>query len=285
MGVSVFILLGCELFLVTKLLYLSVIMDNTLKEYLDQTAARINVPSFVDSDPIQFPRRFSRLEDIEIVSFLASHIAWGHRKMICNNCEKLLAWMNGEPHRWLMEGAYEELEDEQNVHRTFFASSLKYMARGLRRVYADYGTMQDCARRCNIHLAEESSWLLVQRLNEVLHHENGVGDKYCFPQDMKKTALKRVNMALRWLVRDDGIVDMGVWDVITPAQLFIPLDVHVGDTARRLGLLQMSSNDKYAVLHLTSRLREMRPQDPVFYDFALFGVGVEDKAAKKAGRA
>lgn len=260
-------------------------MDSTIKEYLDRTAERINTPAFIAADPVQFPRRFSRLEDVEIVSLLVSHIAWGHRKMICNNSEKLLAWMEGEPWRWIMERGYEELDDRQNVHRTFFASSLKHICRGLRYVYGEYGTMQGFARRLGIASATEPSWMLAENLNLVLSQENGgTTDCYCFPQDMKKTALKRINMALRWLVRDDGIVDMGVWDVLRPSQLFIPLDVHVGDTARQLGLLQVRSNDKYAVVRLTERLRAMRPDDPCIYDFALFGVGIEQSEKQKRKR-
>lgn len=257
-------------------------MDSKIKEYLDSAAERINTPAFIMADPVQFPRRFSRLEDIELAAVLVSHIAWGHRKMILGNAERLLGWMNGEPYRWLMEREYEALDDRQNVHRTFFASSLKYMSRGLRRIYSDHGSLQGFARDLGIASREEPSWVLTDSLNKVLRQENnGVADSYCFPQDMNKTALKRVNMALRWLVRKDGIVDIGVWDVITPSRLFIPLDVHVGNTARSLGLLTVKSNDKYAVLHLTRRLCQFRPDDPCYYDFALFGIGVEQAAPVK----
>ena len=105
----------------------------------------------------------------------------------------------------------------------------------------------------------------------------GNADSQCLPTKLANTALKRVNMALRWLVRDDGIVDMGVWNVIRPSQLFIPLDVHVGDTARALGLVARKANDRRTVEELTGILRQMRPEDPVIYDFALFGIGIGDK--------
>jgi uncharacterized protein (TIGR02757 family) len=101
-------------------------------------------------------------------------------------------------------------------------------------------------------------------------------DTKCYSSDLKNTALKRVNLALRWLVRNDGIVDLGVWKSLTPGQLYIPLDVHVGNTARKIGLLTRKSNDWKAVEELTDKLREYNPEDPVLYDFALFGIGIED---------
>ena len=105
----------------------------------------------------------------------------------------------------------------------------------------------------------------------------GSTNSRCLPTKLNNTALKRINMALRWLVRDDGIVDMGVWNAIKPSQLFIPLDVHVGNTARALGLITRKANDKKTVLELTDILRQMRPSDPVVYDYALFGIGIGDK--------
>ena len=117
--------------------------------------------------------------------------------------------------------------------------------------------------------------LLQQELAEA---NSGTSDSRCLPTNLSSTALKRINMALRWLVRDDGIVDMGVWNAITPSQLFVPLDVHVGDTARALGMITRRANDKKTVLQLTNVLRQMRPNDPVIYDYALFGIGIGDKA-------
>ena len=105
----------------------------------------------------------------------------------------------------------------------------------------------------------------------------GTTDSQCLPTQLRNTALKRINMALRWLVRDDGIVDMGVWTAIPKSKLFIPLDVHVGDTARSLGMVERRANDKRTVLELTAMLRRMRPDDPVIYDYALFGIGIGDK--------
>ncbi len=246
----------------------------SLKDFLDREARRINSPDFIAHDPVQFPRRFSRLQDIEIVSLLCATIAWGNRKMICSNCEKMLAIMENDPYAYVMDRAYEALPDRLNIHRTFFAANFKNMLRGLRQIYVTHDSLHDFARHHHVELDAEPAWKLVEHIQHEFFRANGCHDSRCLPTKLADTALKRVNMALRWLVRDDGIVDMGVWNVITPAQLFIPLDVHVGNTARSLRLITRRANDKRTVLELTEALRRMRPDDPVLYDYALFGVGI-----------
>ncbi len=120
------------------------------------------------------------------------------------------------------------------------------------------------------------AWKLVDLINqELAEANNGNSDSRCLPLNMKQTALKRVNMALRWLVRRDGIVDLGVWDAIDPSQLYIPLDVHVGNTARNLGIVTRKADDRRTVIELTEALRTIRPDDPAIYDFALFGIGMQ----------
>lgn len=248
---------------------------DSLKEFLDREAARINNVDFIAHDPVQFPRRFDSLRDIEIAALLSATIAWGNRKMICNNCEKMLAIMGNEPATFVDEEAFEALPDELNIHRTFFARNFKYMLRGLRRIYAKYTSLNDFASYHHIGEYEEPSWRLVELMQHEMSEANsGETDSRCLPTNLNNTALKRINMSLRWLVRDDGIVDMGVWTAIKPAQLFIPLDVHVGDTARALGMIDRRANDKKTVLELTNILRQFRPDDPVLYDYALFGIGI-----------
>lgn len=256
----------------------NVMIDPEIIELLDREAKAINNPDFIDKDPVQFPRRFDRLQDIEITSFLCSSIAWGNRKMICSNCEKILRLMDYQPYNYVMDKGYEELPD-MNIHRTFFAKDMRHFLRGLHKVYSSYESIAEFAVSKKIADEELPAWKLVEHLNHELAAANdGITNSRCFPGNLESTALKRVNMALRWLVRDDGIVDLGVWKgVITPAQLFIPLDVHVGNTARSLQLLTRKSNDKNAVIQLTSCLRQIRPDDPVLYDYALFGIGVNDK--------
>jgi uncharacterized protein (TIGR02757 family) len=248
-----------------------------LKELLDREAQRFNQPEFIDADPVQFPRRFSKLQDIEIVALLASTVAWGNRKMICNNINKMLGLMDWSPVAYLLDKGYEELPD-MNIHRTFFARDLRAFLRGLYPIYAKYGSLQEFARTQNIGASEFPSWSLAEAMNLVLAEANAgraeVNLSRCMPQNLKSTALKRLNMALRWLVRNDGIVDMGVWDVIRPSQLFIPLDVHVGDVAREFGLLTRNANDRRSVEELTATLRRFNPEDPVLYDYALFSLGL-----------
>lgn len=251
-----------------------------IKELLDREATRINHIDFIAQDPVQFPRRFDRLQDIEIVSLLSATIAWGNRKMICSNCEKMLSLMEYRPLDYVMDKGYEELP-EMNIHRTFFARNLRHFLRGLHNIYTRCGSLQEYAREKKIALSDFPSWTLVEALNETLAEANGgERDSRCLPANLDTTALKRINMALRWLVRNDGIVDMGVWDVIKPSQLFVPLDVHVGNTARQLGLLTRKANDRRATVELTATLRMMRPDDPVWYDYALFGIGIEHQYAK-----
>lgn len=250
-------------------------IPSDIAELLDQAARRINSPEFIGSDPVQFPRRFTSLQDIEITALLSATIAWGNRTMICRNCEKMLRLMDWQPHAYLLDEGYEDLPDG-NIHRTFFAADMRHYLRGLNRIYRRHGSLMEFARSRQVHLHETPAWKLVEAMNHELREANGgVADSRCLPQNLDNTALKRINMALRWLVRDDGIVDLGVWrPLLSPSQLFIPLDVHVGNTARSLGLLTRRANDRRAVLELTSVLRTLRPDDPVLYDYALFGLGV-----------
>lgn len=253
-----------------------------LKEILDRESARINSADFIAADPVQFPRMFDDTRDIELAALLCSTIAWGNRKMICRNCTKMLGMMDHSPYRYMMDKGYEELDDETNIHRTFFNRNFKHYMRGLREIYARHGSLQEFARAERIAESEFPSWQLAAAINRELCEANdGISDSRCLPQNMDNSALKRLNMALRWLVRNDGIVDMGVWDVIKPSQLYIPLDVHVGNVARSFGMLTRNANDRRSAVELTETLRRFDPSDPVKYDYALFGLGVEAKSAGK----
>lgn len=253
--------------------------NQELKSIMDQAVERINQPSFIPDDPVQFPHRFTRQEDIEIASLLCAHIAWGNRKMICRDCNRLLEMMDNQPYRFVVEEADRPgmIDPESNVHRTFFGRDLLYFIRGLKQVYTQYGTLENFAVKTGAVNDELPSWKMVEHLNNLMADANADQPKSlrCLPDNLKSTPLKRVNMALRWLVRDDGIVDMGVWNALKPSQLFIPLDVHVADTSRALNLLSRKSNDRKAVLELTDALRQLDPKDPIKYDFALFGLGIE----------
>ena len=251
-------------------------IDPQTAQLLEHEAARIHCPDFVTADPVQFPRRFDRKEDIEIVSLLGSHLAWGNRKMICRDIERLLDRMEGEPARWIREGEFESGSDDEKIHRTFFGRNLKHFCRGLQKILAENQTIDDFCRHIGAAQTEAPAWALAAAMNQQMAEANdGRTDSRCLPLALDSSALKRLNMALRWLVRkDDGIVDLGVWDSLTPAQLYIPLDVHVGNTSRALGLTSRKANDRRTAVEITEALRSLRPEDPTYYDFALFGVGV-----------
>ena len=247
-----------------------------VRELLDAEAKRINNVSFIEQDPVQFPRRFERLQDIETVAFLSAIIAWGNRKMICRDAERMLNLMENEPYRYVMDEGYEDLNPDMNLHRTFFGRHFQYFLRGLRRIFKKYGSLDAFSSDINAGEDPFPSWKLVGEMQKIMSEENGGATcSQCLPVNLDQTALKRVNMALRWLVRDDGIVDMGVWKSIPKSKLFIPLDVHVGNISRNLGLLTRKANDRKSTEQLTELLRTLKPEDPTVYDFALFGIGVE----------
>lgn len=253
--------------------------DKDLKDLLDREAARINNPAFISEDPVQFPRRFDSLQDIEISAILAAIMAWGNRRMICRDVDRTLGLMEHQPYAYVMDKGYEDLPEGLNIHRTLFSGHLRHLLRGLHEVYRKYGSLDAFAASVGCSGSEAPAWLLVERLNQVCADANGgVTCTRTLPGNMRTTALKRINMALRWLVRDDGIVDMGVWSSIPKSRLYIPLDVHVGNTARDLGLLDRKAADRRSTEIITAALRRFRPDDPVFYDYALFGIGVEGKA-------
>ncbi|MDE6453812.1 MAG: TIGR02757 family protein [Muribaculaceae bacterium] len=255
-------------------------MTKDIEELLRTEAARLNSPAFVADDPVQFPRRFSEQRDVEAASLLCATIAWGNRTMICRNCERMMGLLEWQPYAYIMDEGYETLPDG-NVHRTFFNSNLKHYLRGLRRVFARYGSVEGLVRAKGVADEAAPAWALARELNRELCEANdGRTDSRCLPQNLDSTALKRLNMALRWLVRRDGIVDMGIWTALDPSQLYIPLDVHVGNTARDLGLLARRSNDRRAVEMLTAELRALEPSDPTLFDYALFGIGVTARHTK-----
>ena len=252
--------------------------------------AKNNTEAFIKDDPVQFPHRYTDIHDIEIVSFLVATIAWGNRKMILNNANKMLEIMGKSPYDYVMSGGWEKLEDGKCVHRTFFGRDLKYYCKGMRESYrTDRANRSNKSNRSNrtnrtstledVFFNEEHDvWRGIQNFRDLMAEANGTTSKHisnpCCEAPMKGSACKRLHMALRWLVRNDGIVDLGIWKKFNPKDLMIPLDVHVARVSRDLGLIERKSNDRMAVELLTAKLREFDGEDPVKYDFALFGVEV-----------
>ena len=258
-----------------------------LKGYLEELVAKNNTEAFIKDDPVQFPHRYSDKRDIEIVSFLVATIAWGNRKMILNNANKMLGIMGKSPYDYVMSGGWEKLDDAKCVHRTFFNRDLKYYCRGLNFIYKqlEVGSYQLEVSSYQLEVGsledvffneEHDVWRGIQNFRDLMAEANGATSKHisnpscCEPK--KGSACKRLHMALRWLVRNDGIVDLGIWKRLSPKDLMIPLDVHVARVSRDLGLIDRKSNDRQTVEMLTSRLRDFDANDPVKYDFALFGV-------------
>lgn len=241
-------------------------------------AERINSVDFIADDPVQFPRRYDDLRDIEITAFLTAIISWGRRSMILRDADRMLALMDHQPYLYLKDKGYEDLDPSLNIHRTFFGRDLLWMMRTLNKIYTHHESLADFADAHRVGESETPSWQLAGLLGRLGHDANsGIDCPQCVPTNLRTTALKRINMALRWLVRKDGIVDLGVWDCVPESKLYLPLDIHVGNTARALGLLLRNANDRRSTEELTKLMRTLRPEDPCLFDYALFGIGVEGK--------
>ena len=243
-----------------------------MREVLDEKFACYNCKEFIKNDPISFPHSFTRREDVEIAALLASTIAWGNRKMILSSGRKMFCdIMHSAPYDYVMSGEWERLDDRINIHRTFFASDFKYICRGLRNIFSKHGTMETLFLGCSVWDGIENLRREMAGANDgatTRHISNPVAQK-----GKPASACKRLHMMLRWLCRKDGIVDLGIWQGVSQAELMIPLDVHVARTARQLGIVTRKQNDRRTVEELTAQLRKLSPDDPVKYDFALFGVG------------
>jgi uncharacterized protein (TIGR02757 family) len=268
-----------------------------LKKELDYWYKKTGTASFIREDPVRFPRSFlsensgvSRHSsaDAEIAAFLAAAIAWGRRDLILRSAERMFSLMGESPAAFVMAGDYRGL-GSRCVHRTFFEKDLRYFCRGFRRVYRKYGSLEKLffealsGRTAGDGKRGKDSkggaiWDgIVLFRNEMALANGGLYTKHIANPEAG-SACKRINLALRWLVRP-GPVDLGLWKSISPSALMIPLDLHVGRAARSLGLLKRKSNDKEAVMELTENLRRYSPRDPVKYDFALFGASINKHEA------
>lgn len=245
-----------------------------LKEFLDEKVELYNRPVFIELDPISIPHKYSEKEDIEISGFLAATISWGNRKMILRNANRMMELMGNSPYDFIMNHQNHHLEKLNGfVHRTFnsndfvyFIKALKYIYKekdGLEAVFNNYSTKDSLQPA--IHHLKNIFFELPHSPRTVKH----LSDPY------RGSAAKKINMYLRWMVRNDNRgVDFGIWNSISPSVLSCPLDIHSGNVARKLGLISRKQNDSKAVLELDLNLRAMDINDPVKYDFALFGLGV-----------
>ncbi len=245
-----------------------------LKEFLDEKVELYNNPKFIESDPVQIPHLFSRKEDIEIAGFLAATISWGNRKMIIQNSHKMMNLMGNSPYDFVMSHNKNNLEKLNDfVHRTFNGGDFSTFIIALQNIYKNHNGLENVFAK---HQGKDSLQKSISEFKKVffeINHQSRTQKHVSDP--MNNSAAKRINMFLRWMVRNDNKgVDFGIWKTILPCQLSCPLDVHSGNVARKLELLSRKQNDGKALTELDIKLRELDPNDPVKYDFALFGLGV-----------
>jgi len=245
-----------------------------LKNFLDEKVELYNNPNFIESDPIQIPHLFTLKEDIEIAGFLSATIAWGNRKMIIKNSHRMIQLMGNSPYDFVMSHQDYQLEELQNfVHRTFNGQDFISFIKGLQHIYKKHEGLENVFHKHQQNNSMQKSIHEFKKIFFEIDHQYRTQKHISDP--LNNSAAKRINMFLRWMVRQDNKgVDLGIWKNISPSLLSCPLDVHSGNVARKLGLLMRKQNDAKALSELDYKLRELDPNDPVKYDFALFGLGV-----------
>ncbi|AHM59545.1 hypothetical protein D770_06410 [Flammeovirgaceae bacterium 311] len=250
-----------------------------LKQFLDEKATLYNQPSFIPEDPIAIPHSFSKLQDIEISGFFAATLGWGRRSMILSKCRQLMALMDGAPHDFMLHHSEQDLKRLQGFcHRTFNDTDLLYFVYFLTWYYRQHNSLEEAFLKGMQPGATTVEGGLVHfhelffNLPEAPHRT-----RKHVATPARNSACKRLNMYLRWMVRKDSNgVDFGLWENISPHQLVCPCDVHVERVARSLGLITRKDSSWKTALELTANLRSLDPQDPVRYDFALFGLGIQE---------
>jgi uncharacterized protein (TIGR02757 family) len=248
--------------------------DTELKAFLNEKVELYNNPDFIESDPIQIPHAFSIKEDIEIAGFLSSIIAWGNRKMIINNSKKMMELMGNSPYDFIMTHQDYQLERLENfVHRTFNGQDFISFIKALQNIYTNHSGLETVFLKNQKGDSMQESIHEFKKIFFEIEHLQRTQKHISDP--LNNSAAKRINMFLRWMVRQDKKgVDFGIWKTISPSALSCPLDVHSGNVARKLGLLHRKQNDAKALTELDLQLRKLDLSDPVKYDFALFGLGV-----------
>jgi uncharacterized protein (TIGR02757 family) len=243
-----------------------------LKIILDSKVEQYNVSTFfIDTDPIQLPHRFTTKEDVEIVSLLVSTIAWGNRKSILKSGENILEIMQNEPKKFVENYTSIQLKNSKFVHRTFNAYDLDFLCRGIQHCYQTGGLEESFAVHSVLPGAMGRILSFREKIMQLEHEKRS--EKH-ISNPLSGGAAKRLNMFLRWMVRDDNKgVDFGIWKTISPAELLLPLDVHTANISRQLGILKRDKNDGKALEEIMETLRKLDHKDPVKYDFALFGLG------------
>lgn len=254
-------------------------VDFNLKDFLDKKVDEYNQPNFIPHDPISIPHQFSSKNDIEITGFLASIMAWGQRKTIINKCNELIERMDGAPYDYIMNHTDQDLKSLLGFkHRTFNDTDILYFVAFFRYHYSHFVSLEDAFLVGQENLVEVD---LEQALNAFKTYFFSLPDyphrtRKHISSPAQKSTVKRINMFLRWMVRKDNKgVDFGIWNRLSPKDLICPCDVHVERVARKFGLITLEKVNWKTAQELTANLRLLDFNDPVKYDFALFGLGVE----------
>ena len=253
-------------------------MTSYVADLLEQKYLQYNQLSFIPNDPISIPHRFTKKQDIEIMGFWSAVLAWGQRKTIINKCQVLIELMDGVPHDFMVNHQDSDLKRMLNFkHRTFNATDTLYFMAWFKDFYSRHESLEEA------FLTENTAIEINTRQNLIVFHDRFFSLED-YPERTRKhiatplrnSSCKRINMFLRWMVRqDDKGVDFGIWTNLKPSKLICPCDVHVDRVARLLGLIQRPKPDWQTAVELTEQLKQLDPNDPVKYDFALFGLGVE----------
>jgi len=275
-----------------------------LKNFLDAKVEQYNKPNFIENDPICIPHLFTQKQDIEIAGFFASILAWGQRKTIINKCKELLNRMDNAPYDFVLNHKDDDLKRLLNFkHRTFNDTDLLYFISFFKYHYTNYDSLENAFLPNNgvflndyyesassvnaivaaseVCLSSGFSFTIEQALNHFRQYFFALEDfphrtKKHISSPQQKSTCKRLNMFLRWMVRaDDKGVDFGIWNILKPSDLICPCDVHVDRVGRLLGLINRKQTDWLTAIELTNNLKSFDNSDPVKYDFALFGLGVE----------
>ena len=255
-------------------------MSQGIKDFLDEKVGLYNRPNFIELDPISIPHRFSKKQDIEIAGFFAAILAWGQRKTILNKCNELLGCMDNAPHDFMVNHTDADLKAVLGFkHRTFNEVDALYFIHFLSWFYRHQDSLEKAFLIGQSGAIDSMESMLTQFQRHFFSLEDAPGrTKKHISSPATRSACKRINMYLRWMVRQDKQgVDFGIWKQISPAQLICPCDLHVDRVGRKLGLITRKQTDWGTAVELTQVLRSFDPLDPVKYDFALFGLGVEEK--------
>ena len=247
------------------------LIKDDLKNFLDEKYQEYNNVKFIEDDPIQIPHLFTNHKDIEIAGFLTSIISWGNRKSIINNAKKMMNLLDNSPYDFIKNCKDSEIKKLEFVHRTFNSIDFRFFLYSLKNIYTQNESMED------IFLDDYSNFMFdgiinFRKIFFSVNHEKRSQKHISNP--LKNSCCKRINMFLRWMVRNDQNVDFGIWKKIKTSKLSCPLDVHTGRVARKLGLINRKQNDFKSLCELDKNLRLLDNEDPVKYDFSLFGLGM-----------